>query len=339
MKPDASALEFATYAAARWRQIGYSCLAAVLLAGLAGLVLPKRYTATATLLIEPPAGTDPRMATSVSPIYMESLKTYEHLASSDSLFVEALEHQKIRARYADRTIESLKSSVLKVSKPANTRILEISATLDDPKEAQGLAQYIAERTAALNRTLDTRSTSDAITQARSTFESADERLKTVRKASTDFAPTIAGLEAEIANASDLQYKVQRDLIDGTGSTPNLQKANRELENTIRLKSSELQRARTTRETLDAELDGARTAWEAAKAKLDDVRASVAFRGERLELLDPGIVPQSPSFPNTPLNLIVALLISLIASLTYLAFRFGYERASVPRHERVYSRIA
>ena len=339
MKPDASALEFATYAAARWRQVGWACLTAVLLAGLAGFVLPKRYTATAILLIEPPAGVDPRMATSVSPIYMESLKTYEHLASSDSLFVEALEHQKIRARYSGTSIESLKSSVLKVSKPANTRILEISATLDDAKDAQGLAQFIAERTAALNRTLDARSSSDAAAIARNIFESADHRLKAVQKASTDFSPTIAGLEAEIANASELHYNVQRDLIEGKGNPSSLQKANQDLEKTIQLKSGQLQRAKTTREALDAELEAARTAWEAAKTKFDDVEASAAFRGERLEILDPGIVPQRPSFPNTPLNLVVALLLSLVASLTYLAFRFGFERASGHRHERLYSRIA
>ena len=42
---------------------------------------PKRYTATATILIDPPAGGDPRIATAVSTVYLESLKTYELLAT------------------------------------------------------------------------------------------------------------------------------------------------------------------------------------------------------------------------------------------------------------------
>lgn len=275
MKPDASAIEFATYAASRWRHIGAACLSAVVVAGLAGLLLPKRYTATATLLIELPAATDPRAATAISPVYLDSLKTYEHLASSDSLFAEALKHQGIRA--------GLKSSILKVSKPANTRILDIAVTLENPSEAQALAQYIAERTAALNRELDARSSADAVAAARAAFETADKRLKAI--------------------------------------------------------TTEIDRAGNPRRTLDAELDDARTDREVAKAKFDDLNASAALRGERLVVVDPAIVPPRPSFPNTPLNVVAALLISLAGSITYLAFRFGYERASVHRHERVYSRIA
>ena len=62
---------------------------AVLLTGAISFLLPKQYTATATLVIEPPAGTDPRGATAVSAIYLESLKAYEQFAASDSLFERA----------------------------------------------------------------------------------------------------------------------------------------------------------------------------------------------------------------------------------------------------------
>ncbi len=63
---------------------------AAAVAVVACLVLPKQYTATATLVIEPPGG-DPRSATAVSSIYLESLKSYETFASSDSLFAKACE--------------------------------------------------------------------------------------------------------------------------------------------------------------------------------------------------------------------------------------------------------
>src|SRR5437764_14035336 len=92
------AVEFAGYVRARWRGILICCAAALLLSGVGSLFLPKRYTATASLLIEPPAGLDPRGATAVSPVYLESLKTFEHVASSDTLFLEALDHLHIREK-------------------------------------------------------------------------------------------------------------------------------------------------------------------------------------------------------------------------------------------------
>ena len=51
--------------------------------------MTPQYTATARIVIDPPAGTDLRAAMAVSPIYLESLRTYEQFASSDSLFQKA----------------------------------------------------------------------------------------------------------------------------------------------------------------------------------------------------------------------------------------------------------
>ena len=46
------------------------------------LLLPKRYTATASIVIEPPGGSDVRLSTAVSPVYLESLKTYERFSAT-----------------------------------------------------------------------------------------------------------------------------------------------------------------------------------------------------------------------------------------------------------------
>ena len=132
------ALEFAGYFRRRWAVVAATCGVAALIAGAVSLLLPKRYTATASILIEAPAGNDTRVATAVSPVYLESLKTYEHLASSDSLFVRALEHLHLRESYEGTSIETLKRRVLKVAKLRETKILEISATLEDPAKAQAL---------------------------------------------------------------------------------------------------------------------------------------------------------------------------------------------------------
>ncbi len=92
----------------------------------------------------------------------------------------------------------------------------------------------------------------------------------------------------------------------------------------------------TRQQLDDELSSARAGAEAATAKLSDVRASAAFRGVRLKVLDPGIVPQRASFPNVPLNLVVAFVISLLGCVGFAAAQFAYERMRRANADPVYS---
>ena len=79
--PDA--FRYFGYLRLRWRFVAASCLTAIVVATAVSLLLPREYTATARILIESPAGADPRSAVAVSPIYLESLKTYEHFAGSD----------------------------------------------------------------------------------------------------------------------------------------------------------------------------------------------------------------------------------------------------------------
>src|SRR5580692_5524285 len=105
---------------------------------------------------------DPRAGLAVSPVYLESLKTYENYATSDTLFSQALDTLGLRKRYPNRSVESLKRQVLSVSKPATTRVIEISATMDDPLEAKRLAQFVAEQTVRLNRSLEQHSGDDTV---------------------------------------------------------------------------------------------------------------------------------------------------------------------------------
>ena len=95
---------YMSYLRLRWEWIVVSAAVAVALAA-GHVTLPKQYTATARILIEPPAGTDLRSAMAVSPIYLESLKTYEHFASSDSLFQKALTGSGCTERAADRVFQ------------------------------------------------------------------------------------------------------------------------------------------------------------------------------------------------------------------------------------------
>src|SRR5260370_21992347 len=83
-------VEFLEYLRARRRFVAVCCGSAVLVALAGSWLLPRRYTATASILIGPPAGMDPRAATSVSPVYLESLKTFEPVAARDSLLLLSL---------------------------------------------------------------------------------------------------------------------------------------------------------------------------------------------------------------------------------------------------------
>jgi uncharacterized protein involved in exopolysaccharide biosynthesis len=82
----------------------------------------------------------------------------------------------------------------------------------------------------------------------------------------------------------------------------------------------------------AEREAARAAFDSAEKRLEDTRSSAGQRGEQLKVVDPGVVPERPSWPNIPLMLAAAFLVALVASLLYLTMElsFGFERYAVPR---------
>ena len=364
-------LEFLEYLWGRRRLVAAACVCALAITGVVSALLPSRYTATASVLIESPGGNDPRATTAMSPVYLESLKTYELLASSDTLFERALDDLQIRRKFPRATIESLKRRVLGLSRPTNTSILEISATLDDPRQAQALAQYIAEHTVALNAQMDRQSDLDVLQEPLRLFEDAADRLSRARRAKDDFlkASSVDRLSKEVGVAEDLRSQVERQLIPARAQLADelgRQQAERDssedarpawtaqevaaararigelegqserLRAELNTKERALEGLNHTLDSLNEELESARTAEEAARSKLNDVRASGALRGVRLKVLDPGIVPQRASFPNTPLNLAAALAFSLAASVVFLAIGFGYRRLRRSAADPVYT---
>ena len=145
-------IEYLDYLRKRWRFTAVAVLVAGTAAIALCLLLPKQYTAVATLVIEPPGG-DPRSATAVSSIYLESLKSYEAFASSDSLFARACGKFHLLDGKTGPPLESFKRRVLRVDKLKDTTVLEVSVTLPDPAQAQALVQYLAEETVALDRSI------------------------------------------------------------------------------------------------------------------------------------------------------------------------------------------
>jgi uncharacterized protein involved in exopolysaccharide biosynthesis len=353
--------QFAAYLRRRWLVVAISIVIACALALIGSLVQGKRYTATASILIEAPAGNDPRGATAVSAIYLESLKTYEHFANSNTLFAQALNHLKLRDAHPAQSLEGLKKRVLRVSKLRDTKILQISATLDNPAKAQELAQYIARETVDLNRSLERDSEHDVTEQASKTLAEATARLQTAEAARDAFAAAnpIESLEGELRNANDLLARVTRELSDtredlaqyvaqsqaASEAVPagadadwpkrqiagikarilSAEKEQAELAKSIAQKSRILEERKHRREVLDIERQAARGQYEAANTRKNEILSSGSFRGERLAVIDAGTVPERPSSPNIPLNVAVALLLSFMASMLYLSFAFGLSR--------------
>jgi uncharacterized protein involved in exopolysaccharide biosynthesis len=128
----------------------------------------------------------------------------------------------------------------------------------------------------------------------------------------------------------------REIVAARARVQDLEEQDKKLATAFAEKAAMLERAKPGQDSLDAEQRLATTDLENARTKLGELRAASAFRGERLEVLDPGIVPGKPSFPNVPLILLVAFAVSLPASILYLATTFGYGRAVADRAERVYS---
>src|SRR6202035_566593 len=102
------AFEYVDYLRGRWRVMAAACGVALFLSLGVSLLLPKRYTATASIVIEPPGGNDVRLSTAVSPVYLESLKTYERFATSDTLFARAAERFHLLEPGTGQSIESVK---------------------------------------------------------------------------------------------------------------------------------------------------------------------------------------------------------------------------------------
>lgn len=366
------ALDFAAYVRERWLAVAISCGVAASLAFAVSEVLPRKYTATVNLLIALPGGNDPRAATAVSPVYLESLKSYERYASSDTLFARAVEAVHAQDGEPVASIESLKRRALKVSKPAGTAVLEIGVTLRDAKKALGLAQYVAQQTVELNQSLETQSSVEWTNEFRTQLKTAQARYASAQKARRAFAAAqpVESLENEVQNASDLKLRLERDLAiaktdlaDYTAEREALAKGpqgaadedwlrrqiastqakiasleaqTRELSGALTTKGPELEERKARRDALESDERSASMALDTASARMNEALSSSFTHGERLQIIDPGIVPELPSSPNTILNLMAAILLSFAGSVVWLAFRFGHARMISARSERVFS---
>jgi len=92
---------------------------------------------------------------------------------------------------------------------------------------------------------------------------------------------------------------------------------------------------THRDKLEAEREAAQTALTSIEARLRESRADAGSRGERLRVIDPGVVPERPSSPNLPLNVMASLLLGLVLPVVFLMLDLNYRERKVTERRGVY----
>jgi uncharacterized protein involved in exopolysaccharide biosynthesis len=351
MRESFDPFEFFSYLQRNWKFIAGCCAIAGLLAGLVSWITPNRYTATATILIDAPAGNDPRSATAVSPIYLESLRTYERFASSDSLFLRAVDRFKLREMLS-ANLESMKKQILKVAKPRDTKLLEIEITLTDATKAQAVAQFLAEETVRLNQSLTKQSDDEFLNAAQKKLEAARARYDAAMNLHPDDSDKaqVEALRGDLetlnetrglllsssatAKADAEDYTAQSASLHGedaeriggqaAGARARLKSIEKELaaiDAEIARKQATLAKRQSSHERVQAEQAISKAGYDMATHHLDEAGTAVGVRGERLKIIDPGVVPERPSSPRTMLNILAALLAAWVVSILYLTVSF------------------
>jgi uncharacterized protein involved in exopolysaccharide biosynthesis len=92
---------------------------------------------------------------------------------------------------------------------------------------------------------------------------------------------------------------------------------------------------TRRDKLEADRQAAETALAGIETRLREARAEAGYRGERLRVIDPGVVPERPSSPNVPLNVLAALLLGLVLPILYLTLELNYQEGRVNARRGVF----
>jgi capsule polysaccharide export protein KpsE/RkpR len=132
---------------------------------------------------------------------------------------------------------------------------------------------------------------------------------------------LAEMEASSAREEDL--RAPRARLD------KLRAAMKRVEETI-AREQELSSTRTARANkLESDRKSAETMLRAAESRLRDARATSGYRGERLTIIDPGIVPERPSSPNTALNVGAAAFAAFVLSALFIVLQASYRSQRLP----------
>ena len=205
----------------KWLIVGGPFLAG-LVAYLVVALMPRTYKATVTLLIAeskipPPQGSDPA-AMRISP------ETFEEMLKNQSVAAAAIQQFGLNTFSSAMTPERFLQRALGVERRANANVLVLSIRLPDAKQAADVANFVAQKTVALNTALnqhDTLSTKDYIQQQRASAKDAMEQAQTALLAFKREA-NLDSLRAGQRIALDAKARLTQFYSEATTKTQGLQ---------------------------------------------------------------------------------------------------------------------
>jgi uncharacterized protein involved in exopolysaccharide biosynthesis len=351
---DRTVRERFAYVLSRWRFLAVVVAGAGVVTFAVSELLPRRYTAISTVLIDPPGTNDPRAAMVVNPTYLDSLRTFERFFTSDTLFQQAA--QRFHLDAGNGGITALRNSVLKVAVQHDTRVLEVSATLPNPKDALALVQYITDQSInasheeALAADRDTvRNVTEEFEHARVRFEKARAEWELAARQGTpetlqgevtadialqsEFSRLRVQAEAEAAEwrirarDGDAQDRQSSTVLTNAASARASEygKRERELAEEVSTKRKLLAEVGERHVVATSEFDAARKAYEVALGRVRDFSALNGLRSEHMRVIDPGVEPRQPSSPRVLLNTIAASLLAVCFAVAWLNLMAGTPR--------------
>jgi capsular polysaccharide biosynthesis protein len=332
------------------RLLAIACGISFLLSLCISLLMTPKYTATVSIVIDPPANSDPRAATAISPMYLESLRTYESYAEGDSLFADAVAKYHLRTS-KNQTIESLKQNILRVSKRKDSKILQIRVALPEPDRALAVARFIAGGVLSLNQDTAAVIEVEARRNGQKQLDQWQENYRKAQEEYTDFNRKwpVEALQSEVDSLTDVVGRVQQASIEagadaeeyatrearpGAASDANRQAAAlraradildrqvTQMRLSLAAQGAELSKRIASRVQLEAQVKMAQAGLDAEARHVREIQDATGGRGDVLTIIDRGILPERPTSPNVVLNVVASVFIALILSSAYLLVGVG-----------------
>ncbi len=348
-------VEFLSALARRWKRIAVVAGGAAAIALIASLLLPKKYEATALLMIQPAVGGPPSSAV-MSPAYLDSLRSYEQFVESDGVVESLLRETHLNEEFSE---EQFRRSALRAALLKGTRILQVSVRLGDPQKAHEvalrLAQIAKESNARVNRgeaervrggvDRDAQDARKAMAEAQAAIdqfrshsredevardvEQQIERKVGYQRELSDVEVDLAEKEA-LAKASPGNPAARSEMAALQARRDALRGALASLEKELVKSQAAHAALEARRAALDATYQAAEERFSTMARRATETALSAAIRHEELEIADPGTVPTRPISPNPLENTILAAMLGLLAAMLYEAWLWNAGRAATSR---------
>jgi uncharacterized protein involved in exopolysaccharide biosynthesis len=197
---------------------------------------------------------------------------------------------------------------------------------------QDLVQGMMQQQRDLKERLDALNTAWSEMAAREPVQTLQAEAENAAKLRAGLDQQVANTELEIADAADrLKQASASEAVEirkqDASARARLEQLRRQIQ-TIDRQSAERERLLASRvvhrERTDVERKAVLTQLTGVETQLREARGGASYRGERLRIVDPGIVPERPSSPNVPLNVAGALLLGLALPIIWLTLRMGFD---------------